>query len=319
MLSALGATDVEDRVYEWLVAAVSASEDEIVQATGLAVDDVRAALSSLIASGLTGRMEDSPTRFVAASPGLVESMISEKLVALRQAQEALTGLSLNYRAASLARAAGSVFEVIRGGEALRERSLHLMTSARSEVLNFVKPPLIAVQPEERIGPSPSVRNRIIYETSALEDQAVLDGFEDGVYGRDEVRVHTKLPIKMLAVDRRSALLPLAQDDTTPVGVLVHESAVLDALLVLFEYVWAAAIPLHVSGIANGRPHTPSKLSEEDRTLLSLLLAGLSDEAIARYRKQSVRTVQRRVRALMSLANVGTRMQLAWEAARQRWV
>lgn len=261
LLSALGASAVEDRVYEWLVAAVSANEDEIVRGTGLEADDVRAALSALITSGLARRMEDAPTRFVAASPGLVESMISEKLVALRQAQETLDGLSSHYRAASLARAAGSVFEVIRGEDELRERSVGLMTAARSEVLNFVKPPLIAVQPEERIGPSPSIRNRIIYETSVLEDQAVLDGFEDGVYGRDEVRVHTKLPIKMLAVDGRAALIPLAQDDTTPVGVLVHESAVLDALLVLFEYVWGAAVPLHVSGIANGRPRNASKLSD----------------------------------------------------------
>jgi DNA-binding NarL/FixJ family response regulator len=102
-------------------------------------------------------------------------------------------------------------------------------------------------------------------------------------------------------------------------VLVHKSAVLDALLVLFEYVWAAAVPLRVSGIADGGPRNGSKLSEHDRTVLSLLLAGLSDEAIAMHVGKSVRTVQRRVRGLMSLANVGTRMQLAWEAARQGWV
>lgn len=53
--------------------------------------------------------------------------------------------------------------------------------------------------------------------------------------------------------------------------------------------------------------------------MSLLLAGLSDEAIALHLEKSARTVQRRVRGLMSVANVGTRMQLAWEAARQGWV
>jgi DNA-binding NarL/FixJ family response regulator len=34
---------------------------------------------------------------------------------------------------------------------------------------------------------------------------------------------------------------------------------------------------------------------------------------------SERTVQRRVKSLMDSANVRTRMQLAWEAARHRWV
>jgi DNA-binding NarL/FixJ family response regulator len=53
--------------------------------------------------------------------------------------------------------------------------------------------------------------------------------------------------------------------------------------------------------------------------MSLLLAGLTDEAIAAHFRVSVRTVQRKVHALMEVANVRTRMQLAWEAARQDWL
>ena len=50
---------------------------------------------------------------------------------------------------------------------------------------------------------------------------------------------------MLAVDRCVALVPLAQRDSTPVGVLIYQSAVLDALLALFEYVWDKAVMLHM--------------------------------------------------------------------------
>ena len=53
--------------------------------------------------------------------------------------------------------------------------------------------------------------------------------------------------------------------------------------------------------------------------MSLLLAGLTDEAIAAHFRISVRTVQRKVHALMEMASVRTRMQLAWEAARQDWL
>ena len=69
----------------------------------------------------------------------------------------------------------------------------------------------------------------------------------------------------------------------------------------------------VSGAADGA------LSTEDKQLLSLLLAGLTDEAIAAHFRISVRTVQRKVHALMEMASVRTRMQLAWEAARQDWL
>jgi DNA-binding CsgD family transcriptional regulator len=315
MLTALGATEAEDRVYGLLVTSVSAGEEEIADATGLSHDDVRTALASLIDRGLADRMEETPRRFVAASPGVIESMISERLGELRAAQQTLDGLASQYRASSLARAAGGVFEIVRGGDALRQCSLSLLSSARCEVLNFIKPPLIAVRPEESIGPGETVRNRIIYETHALEESGVLEALGAGLCARDEARVHSKLPIKMLAVDHSVALLPLAHD-TTPVGVLVRESAVLDGLLSLFEYVWATAIPLHVHGVSNGNG---SVLSEQDRGLLSLLLAGMSDEAIAMHRSLSVRTVQRKVHALMDLANVRTRMQLGWAAARRGWL
>ena len=110
-------------------------------------------------------MEETPTRFVAASPSVIESMISQRLEELRAARQTLDGLASRYRAASLARAADGVFEIIRGEDALRHSSLNLLRSARSEVLNLVKPPLIAVRPEERIGPAEAVRNRIVYETA----------------------------------------------------------------------------------------------------------------------------------------------------------
>lgn len=319
MLTVLGVTAAEDTVYGLLLAAVSASETEIAASTGLSQEDVRSSIESLIERGLVARMAETPSRFVAASPSVIESMISERLAELREAQLALDGLTSRYRANHFARTVDGVFEVVRGEEALRDCSLRLLQSARAEVLNFVKPPLIALQPDEGIGPGASVRNRIIYETSALEQNGMLSAVRAGLLVGDEARAHTKLPVKMLAVDQSVALLPLAQHDTTPVGVLLHESALLDALLTLFEYVWAAAIPLHVYGGSNGGAQGASVLSDEDRELLSLLLAGLSDEAIAMHRELSVRTVQRKVHALMDVVNVRTRMQLAWEAARRGWL
>jgi hypothetical protein len=208
---------------------------------------------------------------------------------------------------------------VRGIDALRQCSMGLLDSARSEVLNMVKPPIIAVQSDERAKPNDAARGRLIFETRSLERTGTLEAIQQGLRSQDEVRVHTRLPIKMLVVDRSVALLPLAQQDTTPVGVMVRESAVLDAMLALFEYVWATAVPLHVDNANSPTPRRPSVLSDDDRRLLSLLLAGLTDEAIAMHRGSSVRTVQRKVQALMSVAHVRTRMQLAWEAARQGWM
>lgn len=319
MLSELGATEAEDRVYQHLVTTVSATEAEIVAATGLAAAETQEALEGLDGRDLVGRLPGSPTRFVAASPAAIESMIVDRLRELRTAQDTLDQIASQYRANNVVRTATGVFEIVRGSEALRQCSLQLLRSARFEVLNLIKPPIIAVRAHERVVPGDAVRGRVVFETDELHADGSLAAVQEGLRSQDEIRVHAALPVKMLATDRTVALLPLAQQDTTPVGVLVRESAILDALLGLFDYVWASAIPLHVDNANDADPVAPSPLTAADRQLLSLLLSGLTDEAIAAHWGVSVRTVQRRVRALLSAAKVSSRMQLAWEAARHGWV
>ena len=311
MLAELGASHEEDQVYGQLVTRVSASADDLVAATGLSAAQVRDAVAALVGRRLAGPLPDEPDRFVAASPGVVQAMIAERMEALRAAQTTLDRLATQYRAATQA----GVFEMVRGIDALRDCSIGMLRSARTEVINMIKPPIIAVRTQERVQPADSTRGRLIFETEALDEPGNLDVIQQDMRQQDEARVHTKLPIKMLAVDRKVALVPIAQQDTTPVGVLVRESAVLDALLALFEHVWATAVPLRVDGVPGG----PVGLSQDDRLLLSMLLAGLTDEAIATHRGTSVRTVQRKVQSLMAVAHVRTRMQLAWEAAKQGWM
>jgi DNA-binding NarL/FixJ family response regulator len=328
MLTALGATETEDRVYCFVATTVSATSAEIRENTGLSEAKVGEALDGLRGRGLISPSSDDPVRYVASSPGTIEAMISNRLRELRDAQETLDGIADKRRAGQTNGRAAGAFEVVHGQQALRHHALHLLHTARSEVLNMVKPPLIAVQSSERELPGSGALNRVIFETGALEAAGTLDAIRDGMRATDEVRVHPNLPVKMLAVDRGVALVPLAQRDTTPVGILIYPSAMLDALLALFEYVWDRGVTLHMVG-APAAPGTAAgpdtagasdaALSPEDRQLLSLLLAGLTDEAIAAHFRISVRTVQRKVHALMEVANVRTRMQLAWEAARQDWL
>jgi sugar-specific transcriptional regulator TrmB/DNA-binding CsgD family transcriptional regulator len=319
MLTALGATDTEDRIYRYLATTVSVTDEEISAETGLPMDRIRDALKALEERGLVGQTADTPTRYVAAAPGTVEAMIANQLRELRSAQGTLDQLASKYRAEHLAREAATAFEIVRGQEALRQRSTHMVHSARREVLNMVKPPIIALQSTDRVVPADGAEGRVIFETESLERPDAFAAVQQGLRANDEIRVHTKLPAKMLITDRSVALLPLTQRDTTPIGVLIHESVLLDTLIALFDYVWSASAPLHVDNVNSRAPDGPSPLSAEDRRLLSLLLSGLTDEAIAAHFQVSVRTVQRKVHGLMEAASVRTRMQLAWEAARRSWV
>jgi sugar-specific transcriptional regulator TrmB/DNA-binding CsgD family transcriptional regulator len=315
MLTVLGASPDEDAVYGFLASrADSATASEIASGTALAPAVVDSALVRLVGRGLAIPVEDEPPRYVAAPLVAVQAMIADRLKELHEAQVSLDHLATQRRSVD----DSGTFEVLRGEQQLRQALLRLFASARTEVLNLAKPPITVVRSEERVEPGEGVVRRGVFETEVMASPETLEAVRENLRPGDEVRVHTRLPVKLLAFDREVALLPLRQQDATPVGVLIRESALLDALLELFDYVWATAVPLHLDNQNSPAPREPF-LSVEERQLLSLLLAGLTDEAIAVHHGTSARTVQRRVHALMHRAQVRTRMQLAWEAARRGWV
>ena len=319
MLDVLGLGDEEEDVYLYLLAAKPATAEDVQAGTGLRLVRARRALARLQRAGFTYRSLEEPVRYTAASPGAVDAAILRKLADLRKAQEQVGEIATHYRATRLEADSVGVFEIIRGVDALRERTREMVTSARSEALNMLKPPLIAMQPADHVEPTVTVRGRVIYDQALVKDVGVLDAIRERPGRHYEVRVHTLVPVKLLAIDRSMALLPVQQHDETAVGVLITQSAVLDSFLALFEYVWETATTLPPVSDRDGGDTGRSPLSAEDRHLLSLVLAGLTDQAIAGHYRVSVRTIERRVRALMDAAHVRTRTQLGWEAARQRWL
>lgn len=320
VLAVLGLSLHEEHVYRYLLSTMPATLEQVRHGLGMQQARTRLALARLEKSGFVSRLSGEPPRFAAVSPGRVDAALADKLAEIRQAQDAIAEIAGQYHAKQHAMEEAGAFEVIRGTAAMRERTLAMLSSARFEALNMVKPPAIAVHSAERKRPErDAVRGRLIFDSASMGDPGTLEAIRQTMHSRDEIRVHTKVPVKMLAVDRKSALIPLIRTGAEPAGVLIGESAVLDSILALFDYVWATAVRLHVDGVESPSPGGKPVLPEQDRLLLSLLLAGLTDEAIAAHLSVSVRTVERKARALMDAAHVRTRMQLGWEAARQRWL
>jgi len=138
----------------------------------------------------------------------------------------------------------------------------------------------------------------------------------------ELRVVEELPLKLVLADADLALVPLVTTaDAEPGAVLLQRSGLVDALDALFESTWQRAYPLELSSFEDDV--VPDEGGEErlsllERQILSLLLAGLSDQAVATQLGLSLRTLQRHLRRLQDAAGVNTRMQLGWYAARNGW-
>jgi hypothetical protein len=154
--------------------------------------------------------------------------------------------------------------------------------------------------------------RAVYDSAALADEVLAASAVSHIHAGEQARIADALPTKLAVADRELALLPL--DWTTPAhnaALLVHPCALLDALVALFETVWARASPLSVTE-ADGLS-AEATMSADDRHLLSLLVAGLTDEAAGARLGISRRTVARRVQQLMESTNSRSRLQLGWQA------
>jgi DNA-binding CsgD family transcriptional regulator len=152
-----------------------------------------------------------------------------------------------------------------------------------------------------------VRARAIYSSDALDVPGQLETLEFLMEAGEEARVFPFVPVKLAIADGKIGLAPLRISEEGLAGaVLVHESPLLDALVMLFELVWQRAAPI-------GSFEGEAVFGHEEERILSLMVAGLKDQSIARQLGIGLSTVERRVRAMMQQLGARTRFQAGYQA------
>ncbi|MEU4093767.1 LuxR C-terminal-related transcriptional regulator [Streptomyces sp. NPDC026673] len=260
------------------------------------------------------------TDYLAALSGL--AAVESGLASVRERLTALAAVRPSRPAEPVM--PGGIAEVIHGEAEQQHMIEQLQREARKEVLTFVRPPYVSfagnfVQ-KERL--AAGVEYRSLYETTALVYPGAADmpGF---VEPGELARAAPSVPMKLMIVDAERALLPLSGGaDRSVVSsaglLLLHPSVLVDALLELFEDRWLRGTPLRMPSPGDTEEDPDFSGSPElDEQLLSLLMSGLPDKAIASQLGISLRTLQRRIRALMESTGTANRTQLAWFVAQQR--
>jgi sugar-specific transcriptional regulator TrmB/DNA-binding CsgD family transcriptional regulator len=325
VLEQLGGSLLEDLVYRHLVTVPAATPARLAAAVGAEPASVTEALRTLQHRGLVGTDAGDPACYVAAAPEIaVEAALREREAALQRARGELAELVDAHRSALKARTAGEIVEIVDDPEVYRRRILALMHSTHDETLALVRPPFIAVgDADARANPIRGLRSRIVY------DRAVFDEVPDLVpllqserRPGSQYRLHSHLPLKLTIYDRATASLPAVTGlEMASSMLIVRRSSLLDALIGFFEHVWHTATPFPGidCGAAEQVPDDGSLLDPVDHYLMSLLLTGLTDQAIAGQLGIGLRSVQRRVHDLMMRTGAQTRIQLGWHAAREGWL
>lgn len=318
MLEALGMDADEERVFRALVAGYRSTPLEVAAKVGIGARAAEAVLRVLEDKRLVSRTGE---HYVPAPPDVsLGPLLVHGQSELERARAAVVELAEQYRGVARGRDSARLLEVVVGADAIRHQALSLQRGARDEVLWFCRSGPIAMaadeNDEEFRALRRGVRYRVLYETALLEEPGGTAGIVEGIRAGEVARTIAELPIRLAVADRSIALCPLATDDTTgePTAALVLGSSLVIALLALFESYWDRGVPVRVD-------ESPWKgpLTGDERQLLSLLVAGVSDQAIAKHLRVSHRTVQRRLQELMRRANAQSRMQLAWQIGKLGWL
>ncbi|MEV0170201.1 helix-turn-helix domain-containing protein [Streptomyces sp. NPDC050803] len=323
MLAAIGLDETHESAYRALVSVGAADVSALARRLTLGEPDTERALRRLERHGLAAQSPARPGRWVAAPPGVaLGALLTQRRHELEKAELAAALLAEEYRAAASEPGVHDLVEVVTGADAVAQRFLQIQLGASQEVCALVTGNPVVVSgtdnDAEEQATDRGVRYRVVVERSVFDLPHGITELSAAL-GRDEqVRVVDRVPTKLVVADRSLALVPLVSRAAEPAALVVHASGLLELLSELFESVWRDALPLRLgaAGVSEEEPDGPDAT---DLEVLSLLLAGLTDASVAKQLDLGLRTVQRRVKRLMELTGVSTRLQLGWHAYERGWV
>ncbi|MCX4531512.1 helix-turn-helix domain-containing protein [Streptomyces sp. NBC_00841] len=323
MLEAIGIGAAEESLYVALLTGPAVGAAELADRTGLPLPEVTAGLAALESRGLMTLHPGRRRALRAAPPDItLNLLVLQHIDHLRKVQLAVAQLARGHQGDDLSGGATETIEVIEGTAAIAERFAQIQRTACETIRALTSGPAVAVPAAANRGQRDAmragVRYQVIYERASLdldsrEAPLLLD--EWAALG-EEMRVAVDVPLKIVIADDRLALVvPREHPRGEPIALVTRIPALLEALGWIFRRIWESAVPVRaVPTTASDGP-----LSADDRRLLSLLLAGYTDQTIASQLGVSKRTVHRRVQRLLALAGVQTRLQLGWQAARRDWL
>lgn len=315
MLAALGIDEMEERAYCTLLSNGPASAEDVANLLSLTPRKAQQLLDTIESKGLASHSPERPRRYIAASPELaIEALASQRVADVERARSAIPVLRKQIQSAPNTQDSEQLVELITSPAALGQIVVQMLRTAQTEILGFQRAPTLQIQGFPYEVP-PTLRIRSISDEGYLALPGALNSLQLDIEKGEEARVVQTLPVKMLIVDRRIALVPLNVEDQGGPVMLVRSSSLLDSLYALFELTWERSTPIGFA--SNGTMQTGElipRLSEAAAGIVPLLAAGLNDKAIAYEAGMSTTTLNRRIAELMKSFGTRTRFQLGWRAA-----
>jgi predicted transcriptional regulator/DNA-binding CsgD family transcriptional regulator len=319
VLAPWGFEECDERVYRAVLRSPGVTVEMLAARLEVSVEDVVRSARKLVKGRLIRRRGDGlaglrPDVAISALVREAESELARRREELDHMEATIAQFMHDHVLGEQDRGAPPGLEVVTGWDEVNRLVRELMADPVVEVLGMLNPPMGPTPfPGVPSGSAELARRQLPSRT--LCAAALLDPQEPGWEAVEaarrvsSVRVSARLPMKMMLVPGRAALLPMDWERQRPDEVLVVRSpALLCALLTIFNLLWERAGP--IDRVTAGAIHGA------DDALLQLLADGLQDEAVADKLGVSVRTVRRRVADLLEDLGARTRFQAGVQAARK---
>lgn len=311
------------RVYQALVSTPHSSVPSIAKHADLSEADVQDRLAELNQAGVVAPSDHTGDVWDAKRPDIVAAHVLQHFESWRtQIHESESELTEVFRFARMQNTGAADIEAVKGTTELFERYRTIQKRARSHVRAIDRPPYYWDEAEivrqEEIQSAQMAAGtcyRTIYQESQSDSPIRSSSMSRTVANGENARVLADPPIKMSIIDTEIAVLPLDPPrgaESMLVTLFVHNSALLRALVNIFESLWRLAVPVNLA-------RSSQELSEREQEILTLMASGAGDDTIARRLGVSRRTIVRHVGQLLEHMGATTRFQAGAQAARRGWL
>lgn len=324
MLQALGLSPDAETVYRTALRHPDHGVGALAADTSLTENDVREALDELAVLALLKPSADFNGRMRPVSPDVglttllasVEAELASHRAQLEATRAEIGAIAAEHRSPLPAEVATR----LDGLDAVRTRLEVLQRETRTECLSLN--PGGAHRPDAREAAAPlneealrrGVTIRAVCQDSFRNDTGTLAYARRLIECGSQMRTVPTVPVQMIIVDRRTAVVPLEADTPRAGALEVHSAGIVTALQTFFEQIWQAGTPLGNEVLRDSNDCTPG-----ERSLLQMTAAGYTDEAAARKLGVSLRTVRRMMAQLMERLDATSRFQAGVHAAKLGWL
>ncbi|MFD7730529.1 helix-turn-helix transcriptional regulator [Kitasatospora phosalacinea] len=337
-LQAFGLSDPADRLYRELLRAPRATDAELTARLGLAPDQLRSARTELAGLELLRPSWDDPSHLRPVVPELgLAALLARReaeLLSQRQEFEQARAAFGQLRAEAEAEAGHhrTRTEHLIGTDAIRDRLAELgaRTSSQALVLSPGDGPTGpdgADAPDAPDTPATGplgeslstellgrgVELRTLFVDAVRRHPPTVEHARRLVGLGGQVRTAPALPLRLVVLDRETALLPLDPERTDTATVL-HGRGPVAALCALFDGLWHSAAPL-----CHPRGRDLNGMTAQHYALLRILQQGDTDVVAARKLGVSERTVRRLTAEALEVLGARSRFQAGARATERGWL